>query len=131
MIIEDLGYWNEKLIYEIFEKEEALTICRIPLSRRGIEDKVTWGFTKDVKFSIRSAYHLGMSNQKEKREESSKNSTQKPLWWKVWKLNIPRSTKQFLWRALTTIVPTKQKLFHRKIVNDDLCPICCREAETI
>lgn len=63
------------------------------LSRKGVEDKVIWTFTKDDKFSVRIAYHLGMSLEKKKKGESSNFSTQKPVLEKVRKLNIPRSTK--------------------------------------
>lgn len=119
------------MIYDIFDKAEAITICSIPLSRRGSEDKPIWGFTKDGKFSGRSFYHLGVSREKEKVGESSPSSAQQPVWEKVRKLKIPGSTKQFLWRALTSILLTKQTPYQRKIIQDTICPVCHWEDETI
>jgi hypothetical protein len=39
--------------------------------------------------------------------------------------------KLFLWQACNNILPTKEKLFKRKIIDDPLCPVCCREVETV
>jgi hypothetical protein len=41
-----------------------------------------------------------------------------PAWKLLWSLNIPQSTQLFLWRACQNILPTKHKLFQRKVVED-------------
>jgi hypothetical protein len=44
---------------------------------------------------------------------------------------VPNSTKVFMWRAYHNILPTKENLKQRGIVNDDLCQFCYLERETV
>ncbi|XP_041020460.1 uncharacterized protein LOC121262109 [Juglans microcarpa x Juglans regia] len=39
--------------------------------------------------------------------------------------------KFFLWKAANELLPTKRNLFHRKIVENPLCPICFRDEESV
>ncbi|XP_042950241.1 uncharacterized protein LOC122282348 [Carya illinoinensis] len=103
LIFEDLHCWNESLVGDVFSREEAAMICSIPLSWQGGEDEMMLGFTKDGRFSVRSAYHLG-------------NALGKSM---------------FVWKALKSILPTRQNLVQRKIIEDATCPICQRGEETI
>ena len=43
----------------------------------------------------------------------------------------PRVLSNFLWKACANILPTKDNLFRRGVVEDPICPICKREPETI
>ncbi|XP_042978816.1 uncharacterized protein LOC122309373 [Carya illinoinensis] len=90
-----------------------------------------WGFTKDGRFSVRSAYHLGNALGKSMVGECSNKEVQKQIWEGVWRLNVPNPTKQFVWKALKGILPTRQSLVQRKIIEDATCPICQRGEETI
>ncbi|XP_042942755.1 uncharacterized protein LOC122276934 [Carya illinoinensis] len=45
-------------------------------------------------------------------------------------MQVPNTTKTFLWRACLEALPTMLNLFKKKIVDSPLCPICCREEET-
>ncbi len=53
------------------------------------------------------------------------------VWKLIWSLDIPRNTQLFLWRACQNILPTKQKLFRRKVVEDPLCPMCRQMEEQV
>ncbi|XP_059462103.1 uncharacterized protein LOC132191108 [Corylus avellana] len=44
---------------------------------------------------------------------------------------VPESLNFFLWKACNDILPTKEKLFKRKVVPDPLCPICMSAPESI
>ena len=50
--------WKRDIIMAHFNREEAEAICRIPLSRRVVEDLVTWMHNKKGEYSIRFGYHL-------------------------------------------------------------------------
>jgi hypothetical protein len=55
-------------------------------------------------------------------EASSSNSMQMAhSWKKIWKIKGPRAVKMFLWKACSNILPTKEKLFERRITNEPLC----------
>lgn len=131
LMIEELKCWNVDLVYEIFERDETVKICSIPLSRREVEDKAIWGHTKDVMFSVRSAYHLGIRMDNKHKGEPSNYQEQKSMWQRLWKLNVTGSTKQFHWIALIAILPTKQMLFNKKITEDEICSIYCKNVESI
>ncbi|XP_042974720.1 uncharacterized protein LOC122306357 [Carya illinoinensis] len=90
-----------------------------------------WGFTKDGRFSVRSAYHLGNALGKSMVGECSNKEVQKQIWEGVWRLNVPNPTKQFVWKALKSILPMRQNLVQRKIIEDATCQICQRGEETI
>lgn len=58
LIDENSNRWHEELIKNTFNAEEALAICRIPLSIWQIEDKRVWGPSRNVVHSVKSANHL-------------------------------------------------------------------------
>jgi hypothetical protein len=68
--------------------------------------------------------------RKEKAESSSRKGSSR-VWQEIWKLKLPNAEKNFLWYAFHEILPTRTNLHRRKIVEDDLCPLCGREEETI
>ena len=43
---------------EMFEKEDAEAICRIPLSRRYVDDSIIWLPNKKGLFTVKSAYKV-------------------------------------------------------------------------
>ena len=43
---------------EMFEKEDAEAICRIPLSRRYVDDSIIWLPNKKELFTVKSAYKV-------------------------------------------------------------------------
>ena len=48
--------WNENMVKEVFQPEEALMILNIPLSRYFEPDKWIWSDSKLGLFSIKSTY---------------------------------------------------------------------------
>ena len=61
--VSDLIDWDihgskRDIIMAHFNREEVEVICRIPLSRRVVEDSVIWLHTKKGEYSVRFGYHL-------------------------------------------------------------------------
>ncbi|KAG6629647.1 hypothetical protein CIPAW_14G099600 [Carya illinoinensis] len=105
LIVEEWHCWDHKLIFEVFNRSEAINICSIPLSSKRMEDKLIWGYrlyTTDGRFSVKSTYHLGVTTTKERLAAPSTSHDK-----------VIGSTKQFLWRAMKNLLPTKQNLFKR------------------
>ena len=48
----------------------------------------------------------------------------KPLWSKIWCLEVPNKVKNLIWHACTNSLPTKVNLARHKITSDSLCDIC-------
>ena len=79
-----------------FNREEVEAICRIPLSRRVVEDSVIWLHTKKGEYSVRFGYHLARQVlRKADWAESSNRSGRQQLWSTLWKLKIPGKIKIF------------------------------------
>jgi hypothetical protein len=123
--------WNSALVHEIFHEQEAALICNIPLSRYSQPDRIIWSPTTSGDFSVKSAYHLDMESKAKAKGECSRPGQGNVVWQYLWNMQVPNSTKVFLWRACKGILPTKDNLKRRKVVQDDLCLICHTEEETV
>lgn len=55
------GSWDLVLIRDIFNERDANLIQQIPLPPNPTSDFLSWGYTKDGCFSVRTGYMLGMS----------------------------------------------------------------------
>ena len=53
----------------------------------------------------------------------------KPLWKRIWGLNVPCKVKNLVWRAAKNSLPTKQNLVKRKVLIDDHCDHCKMQQE--
>jgi len=124
------GLWKSDLIHEVFMHEEAKIIEIIPLSPCLPPDRLIWKETKDGKFNVRSAYHLGKSLAANSGGQSSSVIKDNGMWKYLWMLRVPNQVKMFTWRACHEILPTRANLLKRKVVENNLCPCCKREAET-
>jgi ribonuclease HI/exonuclease III len=123
--------WNKGLIRSIFLDDEADLICDLPLSRYHQPDRLIWQATSSGEFTVRSAYHFEVERLDQKKGECSNSRQFMNLWKILWGLQVPNSTKVFLWRACNDILPTKEKLKKRGVIEDDLCCFCGVAQETI
>lgn len=65
-------------------------------------------------------------------EASSSSSTALHEFWNdVWSIKVPPKIKNFVWRVCRNILPTKTKLFDRKITSSYSCTWCLNEPETV
>jgi hypothetical protein len=53
------------------------------------------------------------------------------IWCEVWSLKVPNAVKMFMWRASHNLLPTKENMQRKGIVNESSCPICGRTSENI
>lgn len=125
------NWWNTTLVQEIFNEEEAKMICSMGACPRRGTDYLAWEHTKNGIFTVTSAYHLAMEKVEEGEASCSDNQLSRNLWKKIWDFRGSRVVKFFLWKACNDILPTKEKLFKRKVVPDPLCPICMSAPESI
>lgn len=125
MIVSDLrdltGAWDMQKIQELFNDRDVDLIRRIPLTSTPCQDIRTWAYTKDGNFSVTTAYMIGMTIPLQPRNE---------CWDLVWRSSIAPKIRHFLWKFVSGILPTKALLFHRHIIDSDLCPFCHTCAET-
>ena len=95
-INQELHLWRGDFIMEMFEKEDAKAICRIPLSRRYVEDSIVWLPNKKGLFTIKFAYKVTRELMRGGNvAESSRGCVGKRVWAALWKLQIPNKIKVF------------------------------------
>ena len=63
-------------------------------------------------------------------EEVSNNDAKRQFWRTIWNLAIPNKLKTFTWRACRNILPTKNNLCHRGVLENATCEACGLTAET-
>lgn len=125
-------WWKNILIDTIFYPFEASIIKAIPLSFRRPNDSLIWTRNKFGEFSVQSAYYLQIEidrNSKGNQASSSNPTRLHSFWGGIWAAQIPPKIKTFIWRACHDSLPTRTKLFDRKILNSYSC-MFCDEAET-
>jgi hypothetical protein len=126
----ETNWWNIPLLEQIFPAETVEQICNIPISPRLMKDVLVWAGTKNGMFSVRSAYNLDLELLDRQKGCSSFTPNTRSSWKLIWQLKIPRTVQLFLWRACNDILPTKGKLWKRKVVDNPLCPLCGTEFES-
>jgi hypothetical protein len=89
-----------------------------------------WNGTSNGMFFVRSVYHLGLDLMRRKKGECSTNSSRIEFWKKLWAIKAPNSSKKFFWRACQNLLPTKN-LLRKGVVEDDICPCCKIQEESI
>jgi hypothetical protein len=53
------------------------------------------------------------------------------VWKRIWKLSVPKSAQNFLWRLAKNILPTRSNLEKKGIILDTSCPLCESAVENI
>ena len=130
LINKELGVWDVNILNFFLREEEVRTIQLIPLNSTHQADKMIWSGTKNGFFLVPSTYHLAKETKERKMTKCSMGMYRSEVWKMIWRLSVPNVEKVFLWGACHDILPTRENLRKRKIVEDPLCPICGLEPET-
>jgi hypothetical protein len=123
--------WNSVLIDDYFPAFIANAIKNTHLCPLLPPDKIIWNDTSSGLFSVKSAYHLASELLRQKSGECSSFFGSHVFWKKIWAINVPNASKIFMWRACQNVLPTKQNLLRKGVGNDDLCPCCMLEVESV
>ncbi|CAJ2627787.1 unnamed protein product [Trifolium pratense] len=112
-----------------FNEFEANQILNIPLSWRLPDDKKVWSWERNGNYSVRSAYHLLKEETlRDIPEPSTAGNTE--IWKSIWKVQAPQRVKNFLWRVVKRILPTRCRLEQKGVALDPICPLCHDGEET-
>lgn len=113
--------WDVDLVHELFTEEDAQIILSIPV-RPDMEDFPAWHYDKRGRFSVKSAYHLGVSIKEAEGQRDAGPSCGQH----IWKLDLPGKVRMFLWRLAHNSLPTRMNIKRKHIQLDTLCPMCSR-----
>ncbi|XP_057808453.1 uncharacterized protein LOC131022930 [Salvia miltiorrhiza] len=121
--------WDMLKVNNLLQDRDAwkMTVqMNIDTERR---DMVFWPYDKSNIYTIKSGYFLEDAINKQK-EASSSSSPDRSLWKWIWGLDVIPKVKLFLWRCITSALPTAEGLRRRSIDVDPLCRRCGEVAET-
>lgn len=132
LVVKDLineisGEWNRSLIQAVLPHEEE-RILSIQPSRKGAQDALKWLGTRTGVYSVKSGYHVAMT---EVKEEILEDEATPEFDWKktVWNLKLSPKVKMFTWKSLKGILPVGERLVARHINVDPRCKRCgCLES---
>lgn len=103
------GLWRRDIFNEWFNQVECSAILTIPFSMTCVSDFWTWHFTKDGRYSVRSAYFVELKEQRVEKGESSSRVKDKE-WMKIWKAAVPPKIQNFGWKCAHGGVPSQVNL---------------------
>lgn len=119
LIDENQKEWQVDVIERYFTERDQRCILAISLSSKFISDELTWAYSKDGLYSVKTAYMLGKGGNLDDFHN---------VWRMVWSLDVSPKVRHFLWRACTKSLPVKELLKGRDLLDDSRCP-CCEAAE--
>ena len=92
---------------------------------------MVWAKEKKGRFTMRSAYRLAREIEAEDGNANCFDPTKlHGVRRGVWSMNLPNRIKHFAWKACNGILATKDSLFRRKIIANNICEDCGRHVET-
>lgn len=84
------------------------------------------GRKKKIKcYSLKSAYIF-----LQELKNNSRGNGNSDFWRNLWNLKIPQKAKNFIWRATSNCLPSKDLLRVRRVEVNTLCTVCNAEPET-
>lgn len=117
--------WNTDLLYRIFTREVARSIEAIQILDSPERDVLFWIPSKSGDFSTRSAYRI---NQREQFTSNSHISSEN--WKRLWLSTLHNRHKLLLWRLLSQILPSRERLAGIIPDIDTTCPLCELKVES-
>lgn len=90
-----------------------------------------WKESRNRIFPVKSAYKVALRLRENTQAEHSRAGLNRPIWKKIWKLNIPPKVRNFLWRAGSNILPTRENLRRHRVQVEPWCELCCQCRETV
>ena len=102
----------------------------IPLQSNPTRDVLVWKENKSHSFQVKSAYQVAIRLQEQNRVEHSTTGRDRTHWRKIWKLNVPPKVCNFIQRACSNILPTRESLHQRRVNVDARCELCCQQPKS-
>jgi hypothetical protein len=116
--------WNWDLITNRLPDSICSLIAKLKVPTNGKNDMPNWDLSNDGNFSLKTAYNIisGLNND---------TTNIHSLFDQVWQWKGPTRVRTILWKLAHGSLLTNAVRAHRQMTNDDLCPRCQSQPETI
>ncbi|KAL0001832.1 hypothetical protein SO802_015613 [Lithocarpus litseifolius] len=135
-----LQEWKGKMLSRAIDAE---AINRIPLSCRNTPNRMFWLHIKNGEFSVKIGYQVArqLKREEDMQGESSLLGPEHSIrsittantlilfgrkTCRLWKQYIPNKIKVFGWRACHDILPTRENLVRRHVIEDGTYGLCTK-----
>lgn len=117
--------WDVDKVNNLFTNCDANAILAIPFPRGQAPDRMSWTFTNNGKYSVKSGYRFWHDQYSDciTRDQCSKG------WTKLWRLEVPHKVRVLLWRIGRNNVPVRNMLRGRGVQTTIVCPMCMTDVE--
>lgn len=124
--------WNKQFIEETFWPVDCERILSIPIGAITSDDRLVWHFSKDGKYSVKTAYQVLLAARCSQVHSSGGAASGEATinWNEVWNLNLPPKIRMVLWRVCRNILPHAVELTRRRVSSNPFCSHCKSELET-
>jgi len=122
--------WNRNKVAGMFATKIYDEIMAIPLSRDRMRDTLIWKENRKHEFSVKSAYQVAIRLKQGVEAEHSRAGEEGKLWKLIWELNVPPKIRNFMWRAVSNILPTRDNMYRRRVVVESTYEFCHQHPET-
>ncbi|CAN1824958.1 Putative ribonuclease H protein At1g65750 [Linum perenne] len=119
LLIPGLLEWDRELVETLFDQRDVLEIFNVPIGVGGARDKLIWHFDSKGNYSVRSAYRVLMESI-----NSRPDLVVHGAWSQLWDLSVPPRIKNFMWRLVREVIPTRAALRRRHIAVPQGCGVC-------
>ena len=99
LIDQEQKVWREDVLANCFYPFEVSIIKNIPLCTMIQKDVLIWPFNPDGIYTVKSEYKFLSKEHISRQPGPSENEALKPLWKKIWGLNVQNKVKHLVWRA--------------------------------
>lgn len=107
---------------DIFGTRDIDLILQIPLNFRRNNDLWYWLADPRGSYTFHSCYKL---------LDPIPVSPSSNVWRRMWNLKVPGKVKNFIWRAMSNVLPTNDNLICRRVEVLPTCSICNASTETV
>ena len=127
LIDPNTGGWDEQLVRDTFQEEEAEAILTIP-NEEGMLNWLAWHFDSKGLFST---YKLAVQISDNEAGRTAGTSAEWSLakfqcpWHKIWQLKVPNKIQMFFWRFVHNSLPVWNNL-KRSSKTETICSMCNR-----
>ncbi|CAL1352018.1 unnamed protein product [Linum trigynum] len=122
--------WKVAVLQDLFTVESVELILSIPLPNQLIPDKLVWHYSVSGEYTVKTGYQL-LSSELNRTHPPRDLPYDKRFWKFLWQLPVPPKLRVFCWRVARGFLPVRAVLHYKRLVDDNVCPICSNGIESI
>jgi len=118
-MLQNQKQWDVPFLKAIFDQQTVTNIINTPLYPSLREDRLIWSKENIGDYSVRSAYRYCMQELLDTSVFKTPGN-----WDMIWKLKVPPKLKNFMWRLTRNVLPTRMRLWDKKVNCRGTCVLC-------